>query len=119
MTTMLERVADAIKKAQKVKAYGLYTYVAYPGAVSIVVDELRPLAKDNEVFRSTDRDAAEAVYEKLSKEYVARQVIEAMRDPTAAMSSSWQRDTPDWVDEVLADPDHPWRCMIDAALDEL
>lgn len=49
-------------------------------------------------------------------EDVARNVIRAMREPTSQMSAAWNRDAADWIEEVIEDHDHPWKCMIDAAL---
>lgn len=80
--TLLEAVAEAIEAAQIVRPYGLYNYASYPGTEPpyVIKDEL---AQGDEagayvVARYTDRDEAQAHFDRLCREFVARAAIAAV-----------------------------------------
>jgi hypothetical protein len=89
--TMLERVAQAIEEAQcrhREGPFGLYDYSSYGDPIPHHVRDFRQLGSPTYghcVFRSDDREAAQSEYDRLTRDYVARSAIEAMRDPTFEM----------------------------------
>lgn len=93
---MIERVARAIEVALHQRPYGLYDYRAYPGDAP--PHQVRDEKDGKLVFLSCDADKAHDVWSKLTKEYVARAAIAAMREPIGAMleatspvcSNDWQ-----------------------------
>lgn len=96
MKPMVEVVADAIEKARADRAYGLYDYSSYPGtdAPHVVRYESRAVkgCEIGEVGRFADGATARALYEKLSREYVAQAAIRAMTEWMAAdVAKSWAK----------------------------
>ncbi len=73
---MAETVARAIKKAQSVRAFGLYDYSSYEGTSPphVVRDERIGVV----VFRNDDAEKARAEYDRLSDAFIATAVIAAV-----------------------------------------
>lgn len=83
---MIERVAEALERVKNTRAYGLYDYSSYPGELPphVVRDEIAGKA----VLRTNDAVEARTLYEKLSREFVARAAIAAL--PLAEWLSEWE-----------------------------
>ncbi len=81
----LERVGMAIERANnpgREGPYGLYDYTTYGDPVPHHVRDFRDMRSDtygHTVFRSTDRDAARAEYERLTRCHIARAAVEALK----------------------------------------
>lgn len=75
---LLETIADAIEAAQKPNVYGLYDYSNYPGSLPPYVVRYEPTNEIVERFENPE--PARAMYERLRREHVAKEVIHAFMD---------------------------------------
>lgn len=82
---ILDRVADAIEKARcpdREGPFGLYDYSNYRGNEEPhCVRDFRDPRSDtygNIIFRSSDREEAERMYERLTRQHIAAAAIAAM-----------------------------------------
>lgn len=88
MTMTPELLAAAIETAScpgREGPYGLYDYSEYPGETPpyVVRDfRVRGPGHGDAVFSSHDRAEADAVYDRLTREHVARAAIEAFLSAT-------------------------------------
>jgi phytoene/squalene synthetase len=75
---LLETIADTVGEAQDQRVYGQYDYSAYPGDEPPYVVRHEPT---NEIVeRFSDHAAATALYERLKREHVAKEVLHAFMD---------------------------------------
>lgn len=80
--SLLTAVADAIAKADGHRHYGSYDYSSYKGEDAPYV--IRDEDARKEVYRGWDSDYCHALYEKLTREWIAQKAIEAMEAWLAA-----------------------------------
>lgn len=84
MQGLIDAVADAIERAQckgREGPYGIFDYMPYGAEVSYLVRDFRDVQSQSygdSVFKTTDRDGAQRIYSKLTREHLAKEAINAV-----------------------------------------
>lgn len=119
---MVEKVAEVIAKACEVRSFGCYDFSKYPGSEPPHQVKGELASNSNVYFSYNTAKEAKDKYDELTKNFIARAAIEAMRVPSEEMTNAGGEKSLRYLgaDEALGHEGvlDTYQSMIDAALKE-
>ena len=120
MNEFLERLAKAIEDAGQDRIYGLYDYSMYPG--DSPPHQVRDEKTGKVLLFASNHNEAYDYWKKLSREYIVKAVLKAMREPTEVMIADGEAilfehlpEAKDWTMTLMKEA---FQAMIDAAMQD-